>query len=575
MTAPSTLRLKQQPQKVSSPTQNIPSTLRPKQIPETRGRQFIENIKEVPGQLARGYTTGTLSQAGNILDILGLQSKETLPGEKAKRSREFGTLEKLEKGGVPSIAEFEELSDDDVLPRYSRLPNTQETRKILSDLGWKEPERAGGRYAHRAGEFLSGPPGGIKAPIGAAIVGQTAEEANLPLWMQAGAEMATLLKLGKTTRPISSGSPHVQKELDRLKGMGFSDKDLTLARNALEDRGYLKKAAKYTSEAEKRFKDTQKNIQGNFESIIEESFPGLKEGGPQTFKNSAVELYDNLDNLAREVTIKNPDVFVESSKKAIHEMERSLANSPQKQEAIDILRKAATRSKARVPGDFYTNFYKEMNAIGNWGNPKQREAAFGAVKNAIKDTFRKQGPEGIRLADNLEEANKAWMKYLEAEDVSNLIGKVSSEEGINFKKMQNLLQKSDNFEIFKKGLGEKQANNLLKLSEMSSNIVDFEKAIKGGLAKDLLTQGTLYGFAKAVLNGDLNTLKTMAGVQIAGMFATKLLTDPNYQNLAIRMSKAAQDQNWKLVYSLGNSLQKKTKKDSTLKKKIESNRKPK
>lgn len=573
MTFPSSLRPKQKP------NQGLPSTLKPKPKQESGLQQFQNNVEEIPTQFAKGAVSGGLGSYGNILDILGLQSKDTLPGEESKRYREYEILERMQQGKPTSIGDFEELSDDDVLPRYSRLPTSNETSSFLEELGIPGAKTISGRYAERGGQFVGGGltlgQTGAGVPLASAAAGQTVEELGGPAWLQAVAEIGTALKLSSSKSPISSSSKNVQSELDRLKKIGFSDEDLTLARNALEDRGFLKKSSKYTRDAEKRFKETNTNIEKNINSIIEESFPGLNKEGPQAFRTAASELYDTLDNMAREVTINKPQPFVRSADRAIKEMERTLAKSPQKQEAIDILTKAKeTSGNSPIPADFYTNFYKEMNAIGNWGNPKQRELAFTAVKNAIKDTFYQQGTEGIRLGNALEEANKSWMKYLNAEEVSTLLGKVSTEEGINFKKLANSLQKPDNFEVLKKGIGETQAGNIAKLSDIASTIGDFEKSMKGGLAKDLLSHGTLYGLAKAVLSGDLSSLKTMAGIQVAGTFATKLLTDPSYQNIAIRMARAAKDQQWNIVKSLSQALETKIKKDSTFKNKVNTDNNP-
>ena len=43
-------------------------------------------------QAAQGFGIGALGTYGDILDLFGLQAKETLPGEKAKYNREFDVL---------------------------------------------------------------------------------------------------------------------------------------------------------------------------------------------------------------------------------------------------------------------------------------------------------------------------------------------------------------------------------------------------------------------------------------------------------------------------------------------------
>src|SRR5258708_7562927 len=135
MTLPSSLRLKSQDGSKSQPV--MPSSLKPKKSPK-KEENFLEtideNIKEIPSQASKGFITGATSAYGNVLDILNLQSKETLPAEKQKRLREFDTLGKLEKGEIPSIAELSDLSDDEILPLYSRLPTSPESREFLEEL---------------------------------------------------------------------------------------------------------------------------------------------------------------------------------------------------------------------------------------------------------------------------------------------------------------------------------------------------------------------------------------------------------------------------------------------------------
>lgn len=558
---PKSLRLLEEPS-IQQPKRK-PTTLKPVESSFDRRLNTVkQNVSEIPGQLAQGTGIGALGTYGDILDIVGLQSPETLPGEQEKRGREFDILSNMQQGKVPSIGELDELVDDDVLPRYSRTPNSPQIEQFLEEFGATEPKTPTGRFSRRAGRFvgsnLAFAGSSLKTPVAMAITGQALEEAGAPPWLQATGEILTGLKTSNVNKTISSGSPVINKQLDRLKSLGFDEKDLTLARNALEDRGYLKKAAKYTRQAEKQFKNTHENIKNNLNSIIEEGLPGLQTEGPVTFKKSAEELFNSLDDYAREIPIRKPYAFTKAANNAIEEMKRSLANSSAKNEAIKILEEAKNSAlDSAKPGDFYTNFYKELNSVGNWGNPKQREVAFGTVKNAIKQTFKEQGPEGIKLANALENANKSWMKYLNAQEVSDILGKVSSEEGINFKKLSTALQKPDNFESFSKGIGENQAKNLLKISDIASEIGNLEKSMKGGFSKDLLNQGAIYGISKAILTGDLETLKAMVGIQVAGRLATNLLVNPSYQNIWLNMMRAAKNEKWSEVASLSKVLQSK------------------
>lgn len=700
-TLPPSLRRKQPPpqaaQPAAQPQPQLPPSLTKKGLPPPKEpeKPFLktveENVAEAP-YILKGMAAGISGTPGNILDILHLQPKGILPGEQEQRKQEFSALERLEKG-QQSLADLFTLAEDEILPRYSRAGTTGELHQTLERAGIPAPKTLTGRFAQRAGEFV-GPGVSAKVAAGAAGAGQALEEMGAPPLVQAFGEIITSLKLGKSTRPISSASPEVERELQRLREMGYSERDITLARGALEERGYLTKAAKYTQRAAQQFSETLKNIKSNVENIIEDAFPGLKEEGPQAFKKAAVELFDRTDDVAREVIVKKPKIYVEAVDQAVNEMKRSLANSSAKNEAIDMLERSKERANQRnmryevtntptkeietgidkntikltdknlktpagsisyyadpmrpgtitigffhvphqlkhtansyllldelvkanpgksiytgtllaegkkfldklfgknlsrqgnligpdeiarihektasiieklkpatAPGDFYTNFYKELNAVGNWGNPKQKEAAFGIVKDAIKKTLRAQGPKGVAAANALEEANKSWIKYLNAEDVSDVIKRATTADGLDLKRLNSLLKTPSNREAFIKGVGEKQLHNIERLGELSVSIADFEKKMRGGLSKELVESGKLFGLAKSIITGDWKTVKAIGASEFGSRLATKMLIDPKYQNIGLKMIDAAKHERWTVVKSLTTALEKQLSRD--------------
>lgn len=526
-----------------------------------------EPLSEIPKQLGKGAVSGALGSYGDILDLFGLQSKKTLPGEEAKRQREHKILGNLEKPGhIPSIGELQELSDDDVLPRYSRLPSSAEIGKITEDIGGPgKPKGPKGRVSERIGKFAggglaTGTPG-LKAPIAAGLAGQAAEEMGAPAWVQAALEMGSFLKFSNPKVPLTTKSPQIKEQIKKLEKLGFSEEDITLAKNALEDRGWLKKLSRFGGAEEKAFHQSAANTEQNFNKIIESAFPGLEEGGTNALKNASGKLFDSLDDLAKGVIIENPETFINNAGKAINSLDRTLAQIPQKQQVIDLLREAMKSSFHETPADFYTNFYKDLNAIGHWGNAKQREHVFTTVKDAIKNTFRDQGPEGKKLANALEEANKSWIKYLQAEDVTNLMKKAVGEEGMNFSKMTKLLENPDNFSTFSKALGKEQAQNLRLISKTGQNIKDLKKVMEGGDVKKFLGEGKLYLIAKSALSMEFKQLATLIGSEVAGKVASKMITDPKYQNLTRKMLKAVDEEKWGFLRVLSNSLEKRIEKD--------------
>ncbi len=237
----------------NTPTSESPKIIKPRYELVEDESERKENLsssdyaKDIGIQGSKGLISG-IGSYGDILDLLGIQSKEILPGEEAKRGREFEVLEKLKNKEVPSVGELEELTDDDVLPRYSRLATSHDVSEFAHELGTPRAKSAAGRYAERIGRLtgtsLVTGGVGLKAPVAAGLAGQFLEENGYPPWAQAAAEILISLRMApKSTKNITSKSPEVEETISNLRKAGYSEKDITLAKNSLEERKLLKKYA--------------------------------------------------------------------------------------------------------------------------------------------------------------------------------------------------------------------------------------------------------------------------------------------------------------------------------------------
>ena len=127
--------------------------------PKSKQIGLGDYVEDLGKQTVQGVGIGALGTYGDILDLFGLQPNETLPGEKAKYGRESDILEKLHSGQVPSVGELEDISDNDVIPRYSKLPSSREAEEFSQELGLvSEPKTAAGRYGKRIGKIFEGGP---------------------------------------------------------------------------------------------------------------------------------------------------------------------------------------------------------------------------------------------------------------------------------------------------------------------------------------------------------------------------------------------------------------------------------
>ena len=224
-----------------------------------------------------------------------------------------------------------------------------------------------------------------------------------------------------------------------------------------------------------------------------------------------------------------------------------MANTPNEKEVIKLLEEAIASSKVKNPADFFLRFYRGLNKIGNWGSPKEREHVFTTVKDAVKKTFRDQGPEGAKLADMLESANSSWMKYLDAEDFTKMMGKATSEEALNLKKLSNLLDNPDNYQVAKQALGPENASHLKLMSNTGKSIEQFEKALKGGLTKQFVNHGHLLGILQGMLTFNFHQAGLLLGTEMARRLGTQILTNPKLQNIQQKMVTAFNENNFKAL----------------------------
>lgn len=535
---------------------------------ETVDTSVTGNIKEFGKQAAKGFAKGALGTYGDILDLLGAQSRETLPGEKAQYEQEHDILQKLLRGEKASLGEIETIAPQDVAPRYSRLPSSSDVGSFLESLGAPlQPQTPGGRYGSRIGQFLgAGSTFGAPAVIpstAAGAVGQTAEEFGVPPWGQAALEIATLLKTGKAGAPkIRSSEKVVDQELNRLRELGLSEQDLTLAKNALRQSGFLEKVSKVTKSSKEQFKNSLSNLQEKHNEILNKAFPGL-EHGVEAVEKSASDLYQAMDKLAGHVNIPRGDRFISTVDKVKERLSRTLANTPEEKNIIDFLDKAVVSAQGPVPADFYTRFYRGLNSIGRWTNPSEREKIFGEIKNSIKQTFRESSDAGRILANQFERANQGWMKLRQAEDLSKLFGKAISEEGVDYKKLSTIFDNPKNYQEIAEGVGKTQAKNLRLIAKTGENISNLQKRMEGGAVKKIFGIGKPILLAKSIITLDFPLLSELLMVGGAGKLATKILTDPNYQRLHLRLLQKANANKWGAVKSIVNQIEKDLEKEKS------------
>lgn len=509
---------------------------------------FGDYAKDFGKQAAQGVGIGSIGTYGDILDIFGLQSQQQLPGERAQFE--------LEAKATPEQLPFL-VDTDDVLPRYSRLPSSQQTEEFGTELGLiSKPETPAGRYGRRIGKLggagLALGSTAIASPIAAGLAGQTLEEFGAPEWAQAAAEIIASVKASpKTTMPVTSKTPEVEKTIKALRKAGYSEKDITLAKNALEERKILKKYASLTPEAENAIQKGVKNSEDLFKEQITKGLPGYTEGGLPYLEKQASNVYQAMEEVASSVPVKNTEPVRKSIEDAIAYLEKYPLLKEQK-EFIEFMKdglkklqgtkdvgKLAKSGEGALKADFLTGFYRNLGKAGSWGDPKQKEHLLGMVRQGIKDTFAKSGPESAKFGKYFEKTNEAWKQWLNARDLMQTIEKAQSVDGTNFKKLASILNDKSNHELAKKVLGPEQVKNIKSISEGAQAIESLLKQIPK-TDKSIQSLKFLEGI-RSLFTGDYRPLAALFGLEGSKRYATSLLFDPKKQNQMKRLITAAKN----------------------------------
>lgn len=523
--------------------------------PRQREVGFAEDVAK---QGAQGFGIGSLGTYGDILDLLGIQSQDMLPGEKEKYGRESDILKSMQGGKRPSASELAELSsDDEISPRFSRLASSQDVEQVGQKLGLvSEPKTAAGRYARRIGRIGGGGislgGAGILAPIAAGVAGQTLEEAGAPPWAQAAAEIVAGLKFSpKSNVPVTSKSKEVEKVIGDLRKAGYTEKDITLAKNALEERNILKKFATLTPKAENAIQQGLKNSEELFKEQIKKGLPGYAEGGLPYLEKQASNVYQSMEELAANVPIKNKEPVRKAVQGAIDYLEKFPLLDEQKK-FIEFMKDGLGKLDNADTADFFTGFYRNLGKAGNWGNPKQKEHLLGMVKDGIKQTFAESGPEAAKFGHYFDKTNEAWKQWLNTRDLMETIEKAQNVEGMNFKKLASILDKPENHELAKKVLGPEQLENIKTINKGAEAI--------GSLLKQFPShQKVILGIEAAtalyyVINGDYKKAAAIIGIEAARRMGTKMLIDPKAQNTVKGIITAAKNKSPQHVAVLAQEL---------------------
>lgn len=352
---------------------------------------FLDTAKDVGQQIVSKGVSGLLGGYGNIAESLGLQleSNQSLPGESARRNIDINTLEKLNKGVLPSIGELMMLSEDESI---TRLPTSKEVQKgIEKTTGVGEGKTPLGRIAGRASEFIGegiSTGGGKKALLGlgaSGTLGQSARELGAPEGVASGLEIATSFipsMVSKKNIPLGKK----QKELyESGKKIGLSEAQITPLIQSEKKISTLSKVAKKGTKTKELFSSIKESLGDSYSNI----------------KKSV----SNINSVGQ----KNNEILLDKFSSIKNDLQKTLAASPDKEQAIKFIDTAIKKIELEgASPESLINFWQDINKSVKWNSIQGGKKSLSRLKEPILDILKKVNPSS---AKDFEMTNELYSKY--------------------------------------------------------------------------------------------------------------------------------------------------------------------
>ncbi len=539
------------------------------EISEEIKHDISEVAKDVATQFAKETLIGAGGTYGDLFELMGVE--KDLPGAKEKKKAETSVMKKMQQPGyTPTLSDVVMLGgDDDILPEFPGSPTSEDLRELNEAMGGPgEAKTPYGKGAARAGKLYgSGLAFGQINPLPAVVggtSGQLVEEAGGGPLLQAAAEIISMILTpqGGLKTLVSSQKKDIQKKIDALRKLGYTEEDITLAINSQYANSKRQAAASKGSKTQQAFENFSENSDEIVRDILRKEIPGI-EKGTKNVHEMASDFYRAVAQEGRNLTISNPMPFLNSSKKVVDHLTNTLGNNPKAIPFITRLSEAAIDSIRYPSAEKMMNFYKELNSMGEWLGRSERDRLITEVKNGIKDTFKSEGKNGREFAKKFEKANEGVQKAYKAEELHNLIEKVTTQDGIDYKRFKKLFDNKENVELFHEVLGPQQAKNMNMIAKVGSEVKDFDKSWKAAnsfkleLTGDAARSGLGFYY---LYKGDYDSFAAVAATKLGSAAVRKImeksLTDPKYQNLVIKGLHAVKTESPKLMKSAEEAMKK-------------------
>lgn len=328
-------------------------------------------------QAAGGAASGFLGTAGDIADFLHLQSPEILPGHKTALEAEYELPNWL--SGI--------ISDDDLAPRYNRLPSRREVSRIL-ELSEPQnyPERAARRGAESAGGAASlgvGGLGTLLAIAGGGVAGQAVEDLT-------GSQIAGLLVELLSPLGFLTASENVVPRLGGKSG--------ELARTALKHGATDAEVAPLVTG---KFKGGLVRKAGK-QKGIQKAATRARAGVNKVWSGVKAEA-EGLAPIERE-QLKNLRLAADEVRKSIPPGALSTSDEAS-------LAKHLTEFKSKLIYGSVTprtliEDWRRINKIVNWNKPQDARMALQSLKEPMRQALERASPELAKEFGNVLELSQ-------------------------------------------------------------------------------------------------------------------------------------------------------------------------
>lgn len=356
---------------------------------------FWDTVRDIGEQGVTKGISGIGGAYGNILDAFGLQvpeGNEVSPGQEQVYNIQSQILDKMNRGEAPSFSELMLLSDDDIVPNYTRLPNSKQIQKgIESVTGIGEGKTPAGRITGNTTQFLgegAALGGGGKAlavMAGSGGAGQTVREFGGPEWLASGLEIVPNLIHGAITSKVAPASKAAKETVNAGRKIGLTEKQLTPLIQSEGKAAVVSKVARKGTKTKELFGSIKEKLGDSYNTI--KASPQAKVKLPNAEQISLRKEFGNIRN----------------------ELSKTLAPSPDKEAALNYIEKSLESLRnVQVTPEYLVNFWQDINKSVKWNSINGGKKALAALKEPISNTLKKVSPQ---LAEDFEMTNHLYSKY--------------------------------------------------------------------------------------------------------------------------------------------------------------------